>query len=337
MINNIKHLALLLVIIITTSSCNNKKNLQSVTLYDINKVSDIVRIPLDSIAMSTEIIQLDSSIGYMTDLIETEDYYFAIWRSEQISQYNKNGKFIRNIYCKGRGPGEYIAASGLYYNEVDSTLYTFDFAQQKIITYKDGQYIESGDVLLNEHDVFLSSFYPYESNLIFYTSSNKNNPFLVMYNTKSKESVQITEKSEMIKDDSLLNDGAHFFFNDNPTYYSLLNDTVFSILNNKLRADFLIKNFSTPNPSQISIICLRSLGDNLFIHYFHINQENKRTRHIGLYNQKSGEYNQDIEVTSLNPQTAIKPNSRLIYSNGKILIKVNYEENSTYLVKYSVQ
>lgn len=337
MINNIKNLLLFLVIIFTTSFCNNKKNLQSITLYDINTASDLVKIPLDSIAKSVEIIQIDSSIGYITDLIETENHYFAIWRSEQISQYSKNGEFIRNIYCKGRGPGEYIAASGLYYNELDSTLYTFDFAQQKIIIYKDGQYIESRDVLISENDVFFSSFYPCDGNLIFYSSSTKSNPFIVLYNIKHQESELITEKSDMIKDDSLLNDGAHFFFNDNPTYYSLLNDTVFSIINNKLRADFLIKNFSTPNSSQISIICLRSLGDNLFIHYFHINQENKRTRHLGLYNQKSGEYNQDIEVTSLNPQTAIKPNSRLIYSNGKILIKVNYEENCTYLVRYSAQ
>lgn len=336
MINNIKNLLLILVILITTSFCNNKKNLHSITLYDINPVSDLVEIPLDSIAKKTEIIQIDSSIGYITGLIETENYYFVIWRSEQISQYSRNGEFIRNIYCKGRGPGEYIAVSGLYFNEQDSTLHTFDFAQQKIIIYKDGQFVESRDVLLNENDVFFSSFYPCDSNLIFYSSSTKNNPFIVQYNIKNRELEQITEKSEMIKDDEMLNDGAHFFFNDNPTYYSLLNDTVFSIINNKLRADFLIKNFSTPNSSQISIICIRSLGENLFIHYFHINQENKRTRHIGLFNQKSFEYNQNVEVTSLDPQTAIKPNSRLIYSNGKILIKVDYEENCTYLVRYSV-
>lgn len=75
MINNIKNSLLVLVIILTASFCNNKKNLQSITLYDINTASDLVKIPLDSIAKSVEIIQIDSSIGYITDLIETEEFF----------------------------------------------------------------------------------------------------------------------------------------------------------------------------------------------------------------------------------------------------------------------
>ena len=328
-----KNLTLFFITALVLISCSNRKDLCSITLYDENKADDFVQIPLDSIAKSVEIIQLDSTDGYITDLIETNDYYFVVWRSEQISQYNKDGEFICNIYGVGRGPGEYVAVSGLYYNEIDSTLFTFDFAQQKLIKYKNGKYIVSGSVPLNENDVFFSSFYPCDCNLIFYALSKENNPFIVQYNINDAKCEPITKKGEAISDD-VHSDDAHFFYNGNPIFYSTLNDTVFSIVNNKLRADFLIKNFSTPTALQNSIICIRALGDNIFIHYNHINQDNKRTRYIGLYNQTTGVYNQNCEITSLNPQEAIVPTSKLVYSDGTILIKADYVENNVYLVRY---
>ena len=80
--NNLKNVILLFITASAIISCSNRKDLRSITLYDGNKADELVQIPLDSIAKSVEIIQLDSTDGYITDLIETNEYYFVVWRSD---------------------------------------------------------------------------------------------------------------------------------------------------------------------------------------------------------------------------------------------------------------
>jgi len=121
-----KFISILLGIIITTS-CNNSKNpnevgTKVVTSTDLPYHVDIEQnltstksVPLSSIGKQLEYIPLETNPNCMIERIEhisfSEDFIF-IADYTKILQFDRKGKFLRQIGANGRGPGEYIGITG---------------------------------------------------------------------------------------------------------------------------------------------------------------------------------------------------------------------------------
>lgn len=58
--------------------------------------------------------------------------------------FNKEGKFLKKIGSRGKGPGEYIAPQHFYVDQITEQIYLFDAMTNNIIVYnKNGKYIEN--------------------------------------------------------------------------------------------------------------------------------------------------------------------------------------------------
>ena len=117
-----KSLSILLGVIVITS-CNNSKNprvadhkifnpMDLPYFIDIEKnLTEATSIPLSSIAKQLEYIPLETNPNCMLERIAhisfSEDFMF-IADNDKILQFDRKGKFIRQIGANGRGPGEYI-------------------------------------------------------------------------------------------------------------------------------------------------------------------------------------------------------------------------------------
>lgn len=122
-----KSLSILLGVIVITS-CNNSKNprvadnkvVNSTDLpyfIDIEKnLAETKSIPLSSIGKQLDYIPLETNPNCMIERIQhisfSEDFMF-IADYNKILQFDRKGKFLRQIGAKGRGPGEYLGITGL--------------------------------------------------------------------------------------------------------------------------------------------------------------------------------------------------------------------------------
>ena len=122
-------------------SCEKKETITSKDIY--NPQTKLTQLSLDTFAKDMNTKKLDSTYGEISNLLEVPQGFFINWNSIQISEYSNDGKFVRNIGATGSGPGESSRAPGLDYNVNDSTLYTFDFPEQKLIVYKNGNFLNS--------------------------------------------------------------------------------------------------------------------------------------------------------------------------------------------------
>jgi hypothetical protein len=122
-----KTLSILLGMIVITS-CNNSKNPNVADtkvinstglpyLIDIEKnLTETKSIPLSSIGNQLEYIPLETNPNCMIEKIQhiifSEDFMF-IADYTKILQFDRKGKFLRQIGANGRGPGEYLGITGL--------------------------------------------------------------------------------------------------------------------------------------------------------------------------------------------------------------------------------
>jgi hypothetical protein len=126
-----KYLSILLGAILIFS-CNNSKNhnradkkafnsIDLLYLIDIEKnLSETKSIPLSSIGKQLEYIPLETNPNCMIERIEhinfSEDFMF-IADYNKVLQFDRKGKFLRQIGANGRGPGEYSGVLGFCIDE----------------------------------------------------------------------------------------------------------------------------------------------------------------------------------------------------------------------------
>lgn len=117
---NIKHLFTILPIILTIlylSSCTSppKSEIESIPQISGNElvsILDTTSIIIDTSTSEYLIIPLETTnyslIGDGTKIIAVTDDYILVENNEGLLQFNKSGRFIRQIMRKGKGPNEYI-------------------------------------------------------------------------------------------------------------------------------------------------------------------------------------------------------------------------------------
>ncbi|MBN2649262.1 MAG: 6-bladed beta-propeller [Prolixibacteraceae bacterium] len=83
-------------------------------------------------------------ISYVSKLVSTKDFLYVLNANTSLYQFDKQGKFIRQIGDIGRGPGEYERLSTFTIDEDNNVVYAA--SNYKILSYKDnGEFIGESD------------------------------------------------------------------------------------------------------------------------------------------------------------------------------------------------
>lgn len=155
-------LLLILVLFIIVSACSNEaqnKNKAketfeteaSDTFFTINFAKIIQQkreIPISEIAESVEYIPLENTkesiLGNIMDVQLTKDYIFVKHNgSRLLTQFDRNGKFIRHIGREGRGPKEYGLMRMFSLDEQNQFIYIHTNWTHKVMVYNfDGEFIK---------------------------------------------------------------------------------------------------------------------------------------------------------------------------------------------------
>ena len=309
---------LLVFSILTLASCSRNENLKVVTLHDLSKNAERITIPLDSIVTSTEVIELDNSekapiIGVISDLYESYQSYYIVSDEKNVYEYDKTGKFIRQIGTQGRGPGEYLFVKKIFVNEKDSSVNLFDFPSQKLLKYdREGNFLSSFKPDFKDTLLYLKSFFPYRDSLLFYASNNSSRMDLFLFNDSVGDMDVISKKERnMLPGELIL--GNVFIFGDkqNPFIYNYFHDTIFILKNKKMvptilarmgsmRTDYedlFLEKWGNSAKSEFGMRNIIQGGDLiLFFYTISINKERAQTKFLSLYNVASGNYTQNVRI-----------------------------------------
>jgi len=309
---------LLVFSILILASCSSKQNLKVITLHDLSKKADCITIPLDSIVCSTEVIVLDNSenapiIGNISDLYESYQSYYIVSDETNVYEYDKTGKFIRQIGTQGRGPGEFLFVKKIFVNEKDSSVNLFDFPSQKLLKYdREGNFLSSFKPDFKDTLLYLKSFFPYRDSLLFYTSNNSAGMDLFLYNYSLDNLVILSKIDRQMQPGELII-GNVFIFGDrqNPFIYNYFNDTIFILKNKKLAPtilaplgnmrtdydDIFIEKYGNSEKSEFVMRNIIQGGDLiLFFYTISINKERAQSKFLSLYNVASGNYTQNVRI-----------------------------------------
>lgn len=163
-------------IIVTTifSACNNYRSsindsseITSVVLpyrIDIDKNIDNIRsVLLSNIGRELEYIPLETSPNCLLKRITQIDFsksYIFVCDFYKLLQFDKEGKFIRQIGAIGRGPGEYIYVSGYCIDEKKNKVYIIAWGIYSVLEF-------------DFNGVFIRSFkFSFDSSQFLKTDSN---------------------------------------------------------------------------------------------------------------------------------------------------------------------
>lgn len=196
--------------------------------------SDQGEIPLSSFAKDVTIVQLENSplavtLGKIEQVVLTKDYIFVLHGSETpLSQFNRKGRFIRNIGSVGAGPEQFNGFLNISVDEINQLIYVFSGVEQIAYNFE-GDFVKKVNLKVN-------GFY----------SVNRSDSTFVSYLLPWDDSFsyQFIESSSTI--DTLqamprcvnwnIEGATHFYFSMYPMFYrfqerlhmkSMSNDTVY--------------------------------------------------------------------------------------------------------------
>jgi len=149
-------LRLLVVFIFVTSlSCKEnakKEKIKSNSFYTI-PFAEIVKnkrkVKLSEFATDVEFIQFENTpkalLGRVDDIQLTKDYIFVYhFGSDLITQFSRDGKYVRHIGKLGRGPKEYESSRAFSIDEKNERIYIQTNWTSKMMVFNfDGEYIKT--------------------------------------------------------------------------------------------------------------------------------------------------------------------------------------------------
>ena len=147
--NHTSHFCGVLILILLVTCCHSKKNNTTnpdgypITIDFKEAIRNQVDYKHSDIYDSITYIAVESIIGdYVTSLSETmlkitRNFIFAESHlgSGEVVFYDRNGKFLRKISQRGRGPGEYAQLSDIAADEDNSIIYVLSGSERKVFKY----------------------------------------------------------------------------------------------------------------------------------------------------------------------------------------------------------
>ena len=326
-----KILSIALISVVMLSSCAEKTGMPGFSVFNMSVRNEAVQIPSEGLIDDVSIVKLDNSagapvIGIIEDAYESENAYYIV-SSETVYEYAKDGSFVRRIGAKGRGPGEYLNPRGIGVN--GGRLYVFDYNAQKILIYgEDGSFIGSSDqsALMNS-GIYLSSFFFSGGDMILYASSNSPVQDMLRWDAVTDELTAVSGRSrEMLPEEVVMGENYIFGDRDNPFIYNNFNDTVYVLDDGRPEpsmlmrlgkyryeySDLTFEGMMSLSAPRMNILWIAAAGENILIAYSVVNLGDESSAFLGLYNTRTGEYSQNVEITGIPEDFAvITPAERL--------------------------
>lgn len=325
-----KILSIALISVVMLSSCAEKTGMPGFSVFNMSVRNEAVQIPSEGLIDDVSIVKLDNSagapvIGIIEDAYESENAYYIV-SSETVYEYAKDGSFVRRIGAKGRGPGEYLNPQGIGMS--GGRLYVFDYNTQNILTYgEDGSFIASySQSALMNSGIYLSSFFFSGGDMILYASSNSPVQDMLRWDAATDRLTAVSERSrEMLPEEAVMGENYIFGDRDNPFIYNNFNDTVYVLEGGRPVPSFLMRlgkyrfeygdltfdGLMSLTSSRLIFNWISAAGENVLISYS-VSIGEKSFPYLGLYNTRTGEYSQNVEITGIPEDfAAITPTERL--------------------------
>lgn len=325
-----KILSIALISVVMLSSCAEKTGMPEFSVFNMSDRNEAVQVPSEGLIDDVSIVKLDNSagapvIGIIEDAYESENAYYIV-SSETVYEYAKDGSFVRRIGAKGRGPGEYLNPQGIGMS--GGRLYVFDYNTQNILTYgEDGSFIASySQSALMNSGIYLSSFFFSGGDMILYASSNSPVQDMLRWDAATDRLTAVSERSrEMLPEEVIMGENYIFGDRDNPFIYNNFNDTVYVLEGGrpvpamlmrlgKYRfeyGDLTFDGLMSLTASRLIFNWIAAAGENVLISYS-VSIGEKSFPYLGLYNTRTGEYSQNVEITGIPEDfAAITPSERL--------------------------
>lgn len=131
---------------------------QEITLpymIDIERnIDNVKELPVSLIANEIEYVPLETIKNFLLkkiDKLSFTDSFIFVSDFNKLLQFNRKGKFIRQIGKSGKGPGEYLYVMAFSINEQKSRIYIRDYTSEMDVFDFNGKYIESFPV---NHPIF---------------------------------------------------------------------------------------------------------------------------------------------------------------------------------------
>ncbi len=325
-----KILSVALISVVMLSSCAEKTGMPEFSVFNMSDRNEAVQVPSEGLIDDVSIVKLDNSagapvIGIIEDAYESENAYYIV-SSETVYEYAKDGSFVRRIGAKGRGPGEYLNPRGIGVS--GGRLYVFDYNTQNILTYgEDGSFIGSSSksALMNS-GIYITSFFFSGGDMILYASSNSPVQDMLRWDAVTDELTAVSERSrEMLPEEVVMGENYIFGDRDNPFIYNNFNDTVYVLDGGRPVPSFLMRlgkyrfeygdltfdGLMSLTASRLIFNWITAAGENVLISYS-VSIGEKSFPYLGLYNTRTGEYSQNVEITGIPEDfAAITPSERL--------------------------
>lgn len=264
------------------------------SFYTIN-FTDMLKkqqeILISDIADSIKYIALETSpsslLGSINDAKFTKDYFFIYHNgtTSLLSQFDKNGHFIRNIGRIGRGPEEYLGIRAFSIDEENKLIFIHLNFKNKILIYSfDGEYVKSinidreyTEIVWNRDSLFMCFREPTIGNEEYvFTEINGNGDILQGVSNYCFWENKLTP----IVSVRLRNRSIFYRFDNHLHFKGWYNDTIYSYDNNKIIPKFLVDmgKYKLPDelrferqievfPSEYYWYCVNETSGYVFIHF----------------------------------------------------------------------
>ena len=250
---------------ILLSACHRNRPATGLTVLHPPLQTTEHLLHLSDIADSLSYIKLatDTSnlIGVIDKIIPLKDRILIVDKdiTQTIYIFDKSGKFIRKINKKGRGPGEYLSLNDVAVDVSNKRLIVHDDMAQKIsiFTYE-GEFIEK----IRLDFITTSIAYLGNNRLACYCdyinnpnySIRSKSPNLILFDLqtrKTQSKLFFNSTINQLGITGLINNLSSTYSNDTVHLIMPLNDTVYSICNNKVQPEYYVDLGVTPQMREL--------------------------------------------------------------------------------------
>jgi hypothetical protein len=197
-------------------------------------------IPLSSIGKEMEYIPLEttqSSLISKINQIFFSDSYIFISDFHKLFQFDRNGKFIRQVGANGRGPGEYINVSGFCIDKKKEKVYIIAWGIHTILEFDfNGKFIRSFDHAFSSVQFLVNDTNRFVFRLNDLANVTNSSDFkLYITDIKGTPLVKIKNYSRRTsKPAFLFSITPMYYFNDNIQFMQFGVDTLYTLKKEKL-------------------------------------------------------------------------------------------------------
>ena len=322
---------------ILLSACHRNRPATGLTVLHPPLQTTEHLLHLSDIADSLSYIKLatDTSnlIGVIDKIIPLKDRILIVDKdiTQTIYILDKSGKFIRKINKKGRGPGEYLSLNDVAVDVSNKRLIVHDDMAQKIsiFTYE-GEFIEK----IRLDFITTSIAYLGNNRLACYCdyinnpnySIRSKSPNLILFDLqtrKTQSKLFFNSTINRLGITGLINNLSSTYSNDTVHLIMPLNDTVYSICNNKVQPEYYVDLGVTPqmrelqrtasssksaqeasqedSKPQYPVICNMLESDSVvYLFYRHNNKS-----YYGFYNPRRKTFKEGVRIWEKNTDNRI--------------------------------